>query len=207
MNTENLVIQQSRLASMIGGLGYPNPDDDNPNWYRPHGPGPVIHSWTDYLSRVAINPQPLPPGELFAMAVAGALIERATQVSELTTLFTDKQRTLGSTFAEEFDEAGGWCGTMSRWEMLQKILAWLRNHNPPPPPPEPWWKQGLTQNEIAVLGGRIAYAGERFGNQAIRSAMLSVGGSLMQQGLKAGQATGNRQAGPAAEQVGTANER
>jgi hypothetical protein len=201
MNTENLVIQQARLASMIGGLDYPNPDDDNPNWYVPHGPGPVLHGWADYLSRVAINPQPLPPGERFATAIAGALIDRANQVSELCTLFTDKQRALSTTFAAEFDEAGGWCGTMNRWEMLQKLLNWLRNHNPPPPPPDPWWRQGLTQNEITVLGGRIAFAGERFGNQVLRSALLSVGGNLMQQGLKEGQYTNSRRTVPAAEQV------
>jgi hypothetical protein len=201
MNIETLVIQQARLASLIGGLGYPNPDDDTPIWKWPHGPGPIARTWLDYLSRVALNPQPLPPGERFATAIAGALVERAYQVSELGTMLTDKQRSLGSTFATEFDEAGGWCGTMGRWELLQKLLAWLRNHTPPPPPPEPWWKQGLTQNEIAVLGGRIAFAAESFGNSAIRSSMLLVGGSLMQQGLKAGQMASNRQAVPVAEQV------
>jgi hypothetical protein len=201
MNTENLVITQARLASLVSGMGYPNPDDDSPIWKWPHGPGPVAHSWTDYLSKVAINPQPLPPGERFATALAGAFVERANRVSELGTLFSDKQRSLGSSFVAEFDEAGGWCGTMSRWEMLQKILAWLRNHNPPPPPPEPWWRQGLSATEIIIVGGRVAFAAETFGDHAIRSALQKVGGSLMQYGLKTGQVTGNRQAVPAAEQV------
>jgi hypothetical protein len=183
-------------------MGYPNPDDDRPIWKHPHGPGPVAHTWLDYLTRVALNPQPLPPGEVFASALAGAFVERANRVSELGTLLTDKQRSLGSSFAAEFDDAGGWCGTMGRWELLQKILAWLRHHNPPPPPPpEPWWTQGLTQNEIIIVGGRVAFAAESFGDHTIRSAMQKVGGSLMQQGLKAGQTTGNRQAIPVAEQV------
>jgi len=201
MNTENLVITQARLASLIGGLSYPNPEDDTPHRKWPHGPGPISQSWLDYLSWVAINPQPLPPGERFAVALAGAFIERADQVSSLGTFLADRQRALGSSFAEELDEAGDWCGTMSRWEMLQKILSWLRNHNPPPPPGDPWWKQGLTQNEIIIVGGRVAFAAEGFGNQVIRSSMQGVGGSLMQQGLQAGQTTGNRQAVPAAEQV------
>jgi len=202
MNTENIVITQARLASLVGAMGYPNPEDDTPHRKWPHGPGPVENSWLDYLSRVAINPQPLPPGGIFAAALAGAFVERANRVSELGTLFTDKQRSLGSSFAAEFDEASGWCGTMSRWEMLQKILAWLRNHRPtPPPPPDPWWKQGLAENEIIIVGGRVAFAATSFGDHAIRASMEKVGGNLMQQGVKAGQATSNRQAIPVAEQV------
>jgi hypothetical protein len=201
MNTENLVITQARLASLIGGLGYPNPDDDTPIWKQPHGPGPVAQSWLDYLNRIAINPQPLPPGERFAFALAGAFVERANRVSELCTLFADKQRALSTAFAEGLDDAGDGCGTMSRWEMLQKILSWLRNHNPPPPPGDPWWKQGLTQNEIIIVGGRIAFAAENFGYQAIRSSLQEVGGRLMLQGIQAGHETSNRQAVPAAEQV------
>lgn len=203
MNTENLNIQQARLASVIGGLGYPNPDDDSPIWKWPHGPGPVAHTWLDYLSWVALNPQPLPPKERFATALAGALIDRANRVSEMGTLFADKQRSLGSTFAAEFDDAAGWCGTMGRWELLQKLLAWLRHHhrNPPPPPPEPWWKQGLSQNEIVILGGRVAFAAESFGDEAIRSAMLKGGGHLMDHGINTSQKTGLRHAVPAAEQV------
>jgi hypothetical protein len=201
MNTENLVITQARLASLIGGLGYPNPEDDTPVRKWPHGPGPVSQTWLDYLSWVAINPQPLPPGERFAAALAGAFVERANYVSELGTVLVDKQRTLGSAFAAEFDEAGGWCGTMNRWEMLQKILAWLRNHNPPPPPGDPWWRQGLAENEIIIVGGRVAYAARNFADHTIRSSMEQVGGSLMQHGLTARQATSNRQAIPVAEQV------
>ena len=201
MNTENLVITQARLASLIGRLGYPNPDDDTPLWKQPHGPGPVARSWLDYLNRVALNPQPLPPGERFAVALAGAFVERSLQVSELGTLFADKQRTLSTSFAERLDEAGDWCGTMSRWEMLQKILAWLRNHNPPPPPGDPWWKQGLTQNEIIIVGGRIAFAAENFGQQTIRASLQEVGGRLMLQGIKVGQETTDRHTVPAAEQV------
>jgi hypothetical protein len=201
MNTENLVITQARLASLIGGMGYPNPEDDTPIRRWPHGPGPVSQSWLDYLSWVAINPQPLPPGERFAAAIAAVFIERAYRVNELSSLLTDRQRALGSAFAAEFDEAGGWCGTMSRWEMLQKILSWLRHHQPSPPPPDPWWSQGLAENEIIIVGGRVAYAAENFGNHVLRSAMQNVGGNLMQQGLKAGQATSNRQTIPASEQV------
>ena len=204
MNIENLVIQQSRLASLIGGMGYPNPDDDNPIWKRPHGPGPVAHSWLDVLSRISLNPQPLPPKEFFATALANAFVERANFVSEMGTLFGDKQRSLGTSFTAEFEDAGGWCGTMGRWELLQKILSWLRHHNPPPPPPEPWWKQSLTQNEIIIVGGRVAFAAESFGDQAIRQVMKGVGGDLMQHGLRSGQTTGNRQTVPASEQVGNA---
>jgi len=201
MTIENLVVTQARLANLIGGLGYPNPDDDSPIWKWPHGPGPVAHSWLDLLSRVALNPQPLPPKELFIAAIAGVFIERANRVSELGTLLLDTKKTLNASFVAEFDEAGGWCGTMGRWELLQKILAWLRHHNPPPPDPEPWWRERLTQNELAVLGSRIAFAAESFGDQAIRAAMKKVGGSLMQQGLKPSQTAGSRQAIPVAEQV------
>ncbi|MFT3781444.1 MAG: hypothetical protein QM790_05450 [Nibricoccus sp.] len=201
MNTENLVIQQTRLASIIGGLGYPNPDDDSPIWKWPHGPGPVAHSWHDYLSWVALNPQPLPPKERFASAVAGVLIERAYRVSEMGTLFASQQRAFGSSFMAEFDDAGGWCGTLGRWELLQKLLEWLRHHRPNPPPPEPWWKQRLSQNEIIVIGGRVAFAAESFGDSTVRSAMLKVGGTLMEQGINLDQKIGQRQAVPAAEQV------
>ena len=201
MNTENLVITQARLASLIGGLEYPNPEDDTPIWKRPHGPGPVAQTWLDYLSRVAINPQPLPPGERFAIAIAGAFVERAHRVTELGTLLADRQRALGSAFAAEFSEAGEGCGTMTRWEMLQKILSWLRHHIPTPPPPEPWWQQGLAENEIIIVGGLVAHAARSFGDHTIRSSLENVGGSLMQHGLKSGQATGSRQAIPVAEQV------
>jgi hypothetical protein len=60
---------------------------------------------------------------------------------------------------------------------------------------------GHYQNELVLVGGRVAFAAESFGDQAIRTALQTVGGRLMQQGLKTSQTMSSRQSIPVAEQV------
>jgi len=203
MNTAPLFITEAQLAGLVGGLGYPNPDDDTPIWRWPHGPGPVAKSWMDLLSRVALNPQPLPPKKEFATLIARAVLERADQVGDLSSMLPGQARALSGTFANTLAEFGEDCGTMGRWELLQKLLDWLKHHpHPhPDPQPDPWWLSKLSQNEIIIIGGSIAFAGERFVDKALRGALEDVGGKLMRNSLKSGQGVDNGLTVPAVEHV------
>ncbi len=200
MNNETLVISRARLVSLLGSYSFPAPDDDTPIWRIPHGPGPVA-SWLEALSRVALNPQPIPPGRLFVSIVAGAVIERAESVSDLSSLLGEQERGLTTRLGSELMEFVDDCGTMTRWQMIQNLLAWLRHHTPPPPQPDPWWQEKLSETEIIFVGGRIASAAQTFANQTIRSTLQNAGNRLVEQHLQPGRNEASFSAVPAGERV------
>jgi hypothetical protein len=61
---ETITLTRASLVELIEGLLYPNPDDpgDPNNPWGPYGPiGPVVRQVLREVSRVLLNPQPLPP--------------------------------------------------------------------------------------------------------------------------------------------------
>jgi hypothetical protein len=159
------------LAALVSQLttGYPNPDgpDSPPGPLDPYirralersviGAGAGAHLWRviaekhpeiwdviggDPQSRVALNPQPLPPRSAFLAAVIQEFTDRMTLVAEIADLIPRPggERgiiVVGGHVARFIDEICG-NGMHIRW--------------PLPSPPPPWFSDTLNGADLIVMG-------------------------------------------------------
>ena len=132
------------MAATLRALVSALEDDSYCGTRPPHWPGGPIKlgSLADILqsrlSAVALNPQPLPPGERQAVAVAFQQV-RLFQLGHSLQARGGAVAEMGgklSGFASEMFD--GWCGSVP----LSVLLNWLLHHNPPPPPP---WLDDISQ--------------------------------------------------------------
>jgi hypothetical protein len=113
-----------------------------------------------------LNPQPLPPRELYAVRVADAHISELTTLDRIGSLFGGEvsQNTLERSlrFVSELDEI------CPRWPKWPK--RW------PPPPPPPWWRdEEMTATELFVFGVRILDAAGRVEQEKLGDALANLG--------------------------------
>ena len=132
------------MAATLRALVSALEDDPYCGTRPPHWPGGPIKLGSlgdilqSRLSAVEINPQPLPPGERQAAAVAFQQV-RLFQLGQSLQTRGGAVAEIGgrlSGFASEMFD--GWCGTVP----LSVLLNWLLHHNPPPPPP---WLDDISQ--------------------------------------------------------------
>lgn len=125
------------------------------------------------LSMVALNPQPLPPGILFAASVAGEVIKDAVARQELADIFRPNGEEagiiiVGGRVGHFVDD---WCGTM--WK-----LRW------PFPGPRPnWFKEKLTGTDLVVMGVQFENAAGQVFNTALSQAFRDAGAKFIETGL------------------------
>ncbi|MEZ4617908.1 MAG: hypothetical protein R2867_20695 [Caldilineaceae bacterium] len=193
--TDSISISRKNFVQIVGNRAsyYPNPDDpgDPHNPFGPYGPhGPVLHRLVAFqrlrqLDRACLEPTTLPPKEALAFSLARAALDHVTQITLIATLLPDEVgegvRGNGERFLGEFSE---WCGTMTRWEIIQELLRRLHGRKPPPPPPpEPWWDERMDAFELITIGVQLQAAFERIADERLAESLDQIGSKLMDVGL------------------------
>lgn len=160
--------------------------------FIPHGPptirlGSQVASFgapwrmgaSDMLELVALNPQPLPPRELYATAVTTALIDSVMGYAQLSATFgpaaaKDAERLAIEAIAD-FDDI---CPRWPRWPHFPKFPKW-----PPPPPPPYDLEDEMGPSELLVVASNLLAASETLGTGAIAEALDRTGTRIMEQAL------------------------
>jgi hypothetical protein len=146
-----------RLGLIFG----PVPDP----WEPVFGPGP--QPW----SRVALNPQPLPPRVAFAAAIAGEVIERASLVQEIADALGGGEQSQGS--------IGG--GMIARFiDDCGNGILWRKR---PFPPPKSDSDNMLTALELVVMGLHFERNAFSTTNQQLQQEFRDAGARLAEMGL------------------------
>lgn len=189
--------REKALSLFRGVLGYPNPDEEP---RKPGPWDPVMRTALHYvalqdamadsrlaffarfnpaiwdviggnpLSRVALNPQPLPPAALFASAVAAQVIHRAVLAQDLADI------TSGETAAGSRSVVGGylrsyeddWCPTRPKF---------------PFPGPPLWWKLESAALDLMVVGVMFNEAARQTLNAGLAKDLSHVGEKFLDAGL------------------------
>lgn len=124
--------------------------------------GPHPEPWR----AVMLNPQPLPPREIYALTLADAHIQELFNLDRIGTLFGGEvaERTLDRSLrlVAEIDER---CPPL--WPRWPKRV--------PPPPPPPWWGEEMTVTELFVFGARVLAASELMEQGQLQDALTGLG--------------------------------
>jgi hypothetical protein len=155
----------SLLAHIFGPSFYDDPrfgrGDPGPGRRIDRVGGPLPDPWVE----VALNPQPLPPKERHALAIADAHLQDILQLDRIGGLFGGEaaeraeKRALG--FVAELDEL---CPRWPRWP----------KHWPPPPPP-PWGEEEMNPAALFLYGTRFLAAAEGVESERLQSALAQLG--------------------------------
>lgn len=143
--------------SLIDLVGGPQPD--------PWRSGPLPDPWR----AVMLNPQPLPPREFRALALADAHIQEVLGLDRMGALLGGEvaARTLERSLrlVAEIDEL---CPRWPRWPK-----GWPTGWPPPPPPPRP--DEEMTVTELLVFGSRFLAASELAEQGSLQDALVGLG--------------------------------
>jgi hypothetical protein len=120
----------------------------------------------DRRSAVMLNPQPLPPRETYAVALADAHIQELLSLHRAGSLLGGEvaERALGQSLRHiaDIDEL---CPRWPRWPMV-----W------PPPPPPPWeFDEEMTRTELFLFGSRFVASAELVKQEKLQTALVSLG--------------------------------
>jgi len=120
----------------------------------------------DRRSAVMLNPQPLPPRETYALALADAHIQELLSLDRAGSLLGGEvtERALGQSLRQiaDIDEL---CPRWPRWPTV-----W------PPPPPPPWeLDEEMTRTELFLFGSRFVAAGRLVNQEKLQGALVSLG--------------------------------
>lgn len=180
-----LSISRQNFVQLVSNLGgyYPNPDDPGP-----YGPlGPVIRSsltQLQQLSRFAGNPDPFPAKETTSLYLAQVMVDHVSQLYAFADLLpVEVAENVRQGGLKQLDDFGEWCGTMTRWEIIQELVRQLLKKHPSPPPHKPWWNKQLNAFEQIVIGAHLQQSALRIDNEQLSGTLDDVGGKLMENGL------------------------
>lgn len=183
-------LEFATLVSQLTG-GYPNPEDpgDPNNPFGPYGPlGPVIHSdLRPGFERAAISHRPMPPRAAFTAGIAQAIVATTVNLHVLADALGDagrQPRAYAASYLTEFDD---WCGTMSRWELIQILFVKAQRKPPKPPPPEPYLKDYLAgkldAGDLIVIGAMLENAAQISIGADLKEQLSGAGAKLTDLGL------------------------
>ena len=182
----------SFVREMISGSGNPNPDDPTPPgpwdpyirqalsrlglsnhpgpipWLQPFGPLP------DPWIMVALNPQPLPPGVAFPLAIAQQVISHVELVQEIADLIRPRGEEqgiiiVGGILSRFVDD----CGNGRIW----------RKRPFPIPPPQVEFDNRLTALELIVMGAQFEESARTTVNEQMQNEFKRAGSQLIEMGL------------------------
>lgn len=124
-------------------------------------------------SWVALNPQPLPPGNALATALADELMDRAVHAQEMADWLAppgERQGIIivGGRLQRYVDE---YCGNDFRIRF------------PMPVPPPPWWRDRLSATDLIAMGIRFTGAAGRVGHEGLGGVFTAAGEALIGRGL------------------------
>jgi hypothetical protein len=133
--------------------------------------GPRPEPW----SAVMLNPQPLPPREIYALTLADAHILELFDLDRMGTLFGGEvaERALDRSlrFVAEIEER---CPPL--WPRWPKRV--------PPPPPPPWWGEEMTVTELFVFGARVLAASELVEQGQLQGALIGLGEKALDRSIQ-----------------------
>lgn len=126
------------------------------------------------LSLVALNPQPLPPGIVFATALAEEIVSRAAAVQEVIDALPDEGEQRGiiivggyvSRFVDDF------CGNDFRMKF------------PFPIPPPRWFHEELGSADLIMLGTQFHSAARNTSHRELRRTLSDAGTRLVETALE-----------------------
>jgi hypothetical protein len=177
------------VSQMTGGTSG-NPDPDNPTPAGPWDPyirkalirmglisGPVPDPWETVFgpspqpwSRVALNPQPLPPRVALAALIAQEVVDRASLVQEIADALGSAEQSQGT--------IGG--GLVSRFiDDCGNDLLWRKR---PFPPPKGDADNLLTVLELVVMGMQFEQNAFATTNEQLQQEFRSAGARLAEMG-------------------------
>jgi hypothetical protein len=177
------------VSQLIGGITG-NPDPDNPTPPGPWDPiirkslirlglifGPAPDPWEPVFgpgpqpwSRVALNPQPLPPRVALAAYIAQEVIERASLIQEIADAMGNAEQSQGT--------IGG--GMVSRFiDDCGNGLLWRKR---PFPPPKNDTDNLLTAVELVIMGMQFEQSAFATTNQQLQQEFRNAGARLAEMG-------------------------
>ena len=129
----------------------------------------------DRGSAVSINPQPLPPREAYALALADAHIQELVSLHRAGALLGGEvaERALGQSLRQiaDIDEL---CPRWPKWPFV-----W------PPPPPPPWEiDEEMSPTELFLFGSRFMAAAGLVKQENLQNALASLGGKALTLGTE-----------------------
>lgn len=179
------ISKNARIARLLGHL--------NPaawDWIIPHSldvnvgslvSGPLPDPWRTArqgligrLDQVALNPQPLPPKDLYALALADAMLARVVSLSQLG-------RILGGEAGANMQKAA--VAAVADFEEICPRWPHWPKHWPPPPPP-PWEEGEMAASQLFLAGSRLLLAAETVGDATVQRALDTAGNKLMDMGVE-----------------------
>src|SRR5688500_5905929 len=126
--------------------------------------GPLPDPWRR-LDAVLLNPQPLPPRESYAVALADAHLREVLTLDRLVASLGDSlaERALERAVRSvaELDEI---CPRWPRWPK-----GW------PPPPPPPWEREEMVPTTLFVFGARFLAAADVAEHGRLQEALTALG--------------------------------
>lgn len=150
-----------QAQSLLDAVSGPFPDP----WRRAGlASGQFLQPW----SRVTLNPQPLPPKELYAVALADAYIQDVLELDHIAAVFGGEAEERGvdrsmRLIAEVDDICPEW--------------PWWRKHWPVPPRPP--WEEKMNPSELLIFGSRFLMASELAEHGQIQDALAGLGEKAM----------------------------
>lgn len=117
-------------------------------------------------SEVMLNPQPLPPRELYALSLADAHIQQVLSLDAAGALLGGEaaKRALDRSL-RLLDEIDDLCPKWPRWPKI-----W------PPPPPPPWeLGDEMTRTELFLFGTRFLGAADLITHEKIQGSLAGLG--------------------------------
>jgi hypothetical protein len=138
--------------------------------------GPHPEPWRT----VMLNPQPLPPRESFALALADLQIQEVLRLDGLATLMGGAvaERAL-SQAVDSLTDLVDICPEWPRWPK-----GWPKGW--PPPPPDPWPNEVMTPTALLVYGSRFLAASDVMEQGQLRDALTELGAKAMNLSMEAG---------------------
>ena len=172
---DGLQLPARSVASILARIFGPSIYDAPPFGRHDLVSGPQLDPWRliDLVSgpspepwrRVMLNPQLLPPRELYAFTLADSHIEELLSLDRLGTYLGGEvtERTLDRAvrLVAELEEI---CPRWPRWPK-----RW------PPPPPPPWEREEMTPTELFVFGTRFLAASELMEQGRLQEALTGLG--------------------------------
>ena len=132
--------------------------------------GPFPEPWRE----VMLNPQPLPPREAYALALADAHLGELLGLDRAGTLLGGEvaERALGRALRQvaELEEL------CPRWPHWPK--RW------PPPPPPPWQREEMADTQLFVFGMRVLAAAELVEQDRLQDALSGLGEKALNLSLR-----------------------
>jgi hypothetical protein len=145
-----------RIAGIAARVAGPHPD--------PWRAGPSPDPWM----AVMLNPQPLPPKERYAVALAEAHILDLVAIDRLGSLFGEAEERGAERAMATLAEIDDLCPRWPRWPK-----GW------PPPPPPPWGDEEMEPAQLFLFGISLLAAVDQLDSGRLQEGVTQLGEKML----------------------------